>query len=315
MPVGIKHTAWTVTYSLVQLFLTVISAHADPSQAGCPAALTAEIPRRDPGLPPGSAFAAAVAAEAGAPREAAIGATLLEGNIPGFLRRLKAISLSARAADGTLHTAIVCVMPDYLAIGTDDDYLRMPMDLHTATAVAARFGFVLPTRRMVDAIYAQSEVRLPPQPLPAGPRMRSTGYYVRHDTRIAEQLAALREPAGVLLAGHKKDVVLSNRLLSRPGRVAIYGWHRREHQPIQPLSTVHGAGYADYSHGVRLVADIMQLDGQVASLYHVLTDPVLAPLLSDEGPVRALDALIPQAASRLARLEGRLLALNHGHPN
>ena len=28
-------------------------------------------------------------------------------------------------------------MPDYLAIGSDKDFLRIPMNLHTATAIAA----------------------------------------------------------------------------------------------------------------------------------------------------------------------------------
>ena len=44
------------------------------------------------------------------------------------------------------------------------------MGLQTAFAVAASFGFVLPTPTMVDAIYEQAEFHLRPQPLPARPR-------------------------------------------------------------------------------------------------------------------------------------------------
>jgi hypothetical protein len=58
---------------------------------------------------------------------------------------------------------------------------------------------------------------------------------------------------GVLLAGHKKDLVLTRKLATRPNRVAIYGWHQLSGEPIQPVSTVHVAEYADYSHGVRLI--------------------------------------------------------------
>ena len=56
--------------------------------------------------------------------------------------------------------ATIFVMPEYLAIGSDSDFLRIPMNLHTATAVADRFGFVLPTKKMVDAIYDQSTFSL-----------------------------------------------------------------------------------------------------------------------------------------------------------
>ncbi len=82
--------------------------------------------------------------------------------------------------------------------------------------------------------------------------MRSNLYLERHQQRIDEQRFGL--PLGELISGHKKDLVLSNRLRQLPDRVAIYGWHRAPGDPIQPLSTVHGARYVDYSHGVRLVS-------------------------------------------------------------
>ena len=65
--------------------------------------------------------------------------------------------------------------------------------------------------------------------------------------------------------------------------MAIYGWHRGKGAPIQPLSTVHGAAYADYSHGTRLVSDRVVLNGKSHSVYDVLKDPVLVDVLSDEG--------------------------------
>ena len=46
-----------------------------------------------------------------------------------------------------------------LAIGSASNFLRIPMNLHTAVTVAERFGFVLPTRKMMDAIYLQSRYR------------------------------------------------------------------------------------------------------------------------------------------------------------
>jgi len=93
---------------------------------------------------------------------------------------------------------------------------------------------VLPTRRLVDSIYEAADLKLVPQPLPASEEMRSTAYLVRHDTLIAEQRPCELRQRTRSTAGHKKDLVLSDRLLSMPGRVAIYGWHRAARHPINP---------------------------------------------------------------------------------
>ncbi len=219
-------------------------------------------------------------------RERAILGQLLGGNVPGFLRKLIPVKLSCGLGRGQSATATIFVMPEYLAIGSDSDFLRIPMNFHTATAVADRFGFVLPTRKIVDAIYNQSTCRFHPQPLPAGPQMTSTGYYRVHNAMIDKQFQSRGFPYGVLIAGHKKDVVLTNRLRLHPDRIAIYGWHRTTGEPIQPLSTVHGAGYADYSHGIRLIAGMAIIDGRLKSIYDILQDSLLSKLLSDEGIIR-----------------------------
>jgi hypothetical protein len=183
-------------------------------------------------------------------------------------------------------------MPDYLAIGSDNDFLRIPMNLHTAIAIAARFGFFLPTKKMVDAIYLQSGAHFAPQPLPAGPQMRSTGYYLAHNQIIEEQARALGVRLGMLVSGDKKDIVITNLLTNNVGRLAIYGWHRGPGDPIQPLSTFHGANYADYSHGVRLVSAMVMINGELQSIYDVLQNSFKAKVLSDEGPIRDLSEFL-----------------------
>jgi hypothetical protein len=234
----------------------------------------------------GSAFADSLTATDDAVREAAILTQLLEGNLPAFLRTLKPVRLIDGAASGKKTTATIFVMPDYLAIGSDGDFLRVPMRLSTATEIAAQFHFVLPTKKMVDAIFTQADLRLAPAPLPAGPQMRSTAYFSQHNRLIEAQRLAFGHPLGSLVSGQKKDLVLTNRLTRQPDRLAIYGWHRPTGIPIQPLSTVHGARYADYSHGIRLVSDTMLIDGAPHSVYAVLKDARLAQLVSDEGPIR-----------------------------
>ena len=89
---------------------------------------------------------------------------------------------------------------------------------------------------------------------------------------------------------------MTNLLASNPGRIAIFGWHRLNGMPIQPLSTVHGACYADYSHGIRLVSETALVDGKSTSVYDVLQDPALARVLSDEGPIPNLRALLTSTA-------------------
>src|SRR5205085_10115056 len=57
------------------------------------------------------------------------------------------------------------VMPDYLSIGSDADFVRIPMTPYTAQAFCDAFGFVLPTRKMVNDIWAAATTHLDPRPL------------------------------------------------------------------------------------------------------------------------------------------------------
>ena len=257
-----------------------------------PAALIRNIPPRLREAMTGSEFARSVAQADGIQREQAILDQFLKGNIPDFLRRLKPVSLGNQSEDGKSFTATLFAMPDYLAIGSDRDFLRIPMSLYTAAEIAVRYGFFLPTRKIVDALFAQSACRLTPEPMPPGPRMRSTAYYWEHNQKIKKQRLPLHFPLGALISGHKKDVVMTNRLVPGQGKIAIYGWHRPSGVPIQPLSTVHGAGYADYSHGIRLISDQVLLNGEPRLFYEILEDPTTAEVLSDEGVIRQVRALL-----------------------
>ncbi len=253
--------------------------------------LTQSIPVPPPQALTGTQFADSVFSSDRHKREQAILDQLLKGNLPSFLRKLVPVHLEHQTARRKVIAATIFVMPEYLAIGSDGDFLRIPMNLHTAVAVADHFGFLLPTRKMVDAIYGQSTCRYTPQPLPAGPRMTSIEYFQMHNSMIDEQSRARGFPLGALVAGHKKDVVVTNRLIARPGQIAIYGWHRAIGDPIQPLSTVHGAGYADYSHGIRLVSRMAMIDGKLRPVSDILLDESTAQVLSDEGTIKVELAL------------------------
>jgi len=290
---------WTRFVGLVALLvLGAGAAAADAASPACTPELSGRIPDRPAAAASGSAFVKRVMDASGEARDKAASAEILSGNIPSFLRRLIPVRLSGKLPDGRSARVVICVMPDYLAVGSDRDFVRVPMGLPSAAGLADRLGFLLPTTAMVDAIHRQAAIRLKPRPMKPTSRMRSTAYLWRHDQTVDRQRGAVAGTLDLLTAGQKKDLVLSNRLRSVRGRVAIYGWHRRNGTPIQPLSTVHGARYADYSHGVRLVSATAFVNGAARSLARLLNDPGFARILSREGP-------IADAAGLLASLHKR----------
>ena len=278
-------------FALISLALPSL-ANAQKPDFDCSAGLARGIPSRSQDAISGSAFARRVEALSGTERDAVLEPILVAGDIPQFLRHLKPVVLQAPSAGANMVKVTVCVMPDYLAIGSDDDFVRVPMGLRTAMAVANQLGFVLPTTKIVDAIYTEADLRIAPEPLPAGPQMRSTDYFVMHDQMVRQESMMEGLMPGMLLAGQKKDLVITNRLRANPGRVAIYGWHLQGGKPIQPLSTFHGENYADYSHGVRLVSAVAYVGSEPQSLLDILQDARLAPVVNSEGPIPNVQALI-----------------------
>ena len=241
-----------------------------------PAATPPDIPPRAASAPTGSQFIASLAGLSREEREAAILRELLAGNMPSFLRELRTVEVS--------DTLSFQVMPDYLAIGSDADFVRMPMTPYTAQAFCDAFGFVLPTAKMVDDIWAAATQHLEPRPLTQ--ERESPRTFLQHHRIIEEQLA--RTPRGGFIAGHKKDVVVTNKLLERPDRVAIYGWHYPDGRPIQPVYAGHVDWYVDYSHGIRPVRRGMRVLGAERSFEDIMKDERLRHLLGNEGEITAL---------------------------
>ncbi|WP_415910606.1 hypothetical protein [Oleiharenicola sp. Vm1] len=237
-----------------------------------------------PPLPPrpgdasgGRALAARWAALPTPEREEAVVAEVLRGNVPDFWRHF---------VDVPTGRAVLHVAPDYLAVGSDDDFLRMPLTPAAAQRLADRLECVLPTAKLVDLIYRAAPLKLAPEPMPPGPEMTTLAAFVRHEALVAaaRRAAFATHPLGTLTAGHKKDLVLTPRLAAAPGRVAIYGWHRAEGAPIQPLFLGHADTWVDYSHGVRLVARAVEWDGAARPIDELLADDRWWTLLSGEGP-------------------------------
>lgn len=208
----------------------------------------------------------------------------LRGNIPDYLRNLKEIVINEKLASGQKVKAKIWVTGDYVSIGKDSDFVRTPMSPVTAQHIADHYGFILPTTKIVDLIYEQADIKLEPITFTPNSSMVSTGKYLQHNELIEKQLEGKKH--NTLIAGHKKDVVLTNRLNHKAEKVAIYGWHRLNGKAIQPLSLVHGNYYADYSHGIRLVSNTVEINGESHPIEFVLKDPNMSKILSYEGALR-----------------------------
>jgi hypothetical protein len=106
--------------------------------------------------------------------------------------------------------------------------------------------------------------------------------FVAHNAHIEKQLNEAGGRYGQMVAGIKKDVIISSRIAERTDRVVIYGWHRPDGSHIQPVYSGHVWWYVDYSHGIRFMNRQVLLDGRPADVREILVDPVLFRILSNE---------------------------------
>lgn len=241
----------------------------------------ANMPPRPSDAVGGAEFIRRIASLDLAEREAAILREAARGNMPSFLRTFKIVEFKTQDEAGNHVTARLAAMPDYVSIGSDADFVRMPMTPQTAQQIADRFGCTLPTRKLVDAVDAAAELRLEPHPLRVAREAATT--FLAHHQIIERQRG--ESPLGLLISGIKKDIVLSPRIFERADRLAIYGWRKLNGEPIQPLTIVHHNRYVDYSHGARLIDDEIEIDGRRRTISEILQDDSLAPIVSDEGVV------------------------------
>lgn len=278
------YTKWIQPQPFVDPSATRATIPADTSE------VRLAFPARPADAPTGSRFQLQVADLPREQRETAMLREITSGNVPEFLRRLKPIRVEATDEAGAKHVATYFVMPDYLAIGTDEDFFRVPITPATAATIADRFDASLITAKVSDDVFDAAQVKLDPKPLTKD--RDAVAAFWQHHQIIEEQLRG--KPRGQLVAGIKKDVVLTNRLKEKPHKVAIYGWHYPDGRPIQSLYVGHVDWYVDYSHGVRLMSQQILVDGRPLKVDDVLKDSRLCALLSTEGPIDVVE--VRQAA-------------------
>jgi hypothetical protein len=180
------------------------------------------------------------------------------------------------------------VKPDYLIVDPESP-LYVPLWPTTSQRVADHFNCMLPTTAIVDLIWKYADGKVAPRPMgpPYDATMSSTKRVAEHSV-IARKMTSSFD--GKLIAGHKKDVVITNRLPK--DRVAIYGWHQLNGKPIQPLHLEHSNHYCDYSHGIRLISRHCIYDGADADLVDLLSSKFCPKSLSTEGQVNILKYLV-----------------------
>jgi len=77
----------------------------------------------------------------------------LRGNMPSFMRPENFYEIAiSEEIDGAQVEMRIRVAPDYFAIGSDDNFVRIPVSPLLARRLADHFGWVLPTSRIVDIV-------------------------------------------------------------------------------------------------------------------------------------------------------------------
>lgn len=193
--------------------------------------------------------------------------------------------------------------------------LRLCGPMASAQAIADRWGAMLITPGISDAIWKAATVKIAPQ---------TTGWFDRpghwinpgggvpwllyEADRVQAQLeqGPVGEPVRTgddkyLIDTLGKDYVLEART-SEPGhkdKCCIYGWHLLNGTPFQSPesggSFIHELTYFDYSHAIRLVRTVCWLNGKADNLARIYRErPKLVSYLArPSGPIPARHPGLP----------------------
>jgi hypothetical protein len=252
---------------------------------------------------------------------------LKDGHVPDFMRNLSTVEFKVADAKGIVHTVKYQVTPDYLAVGTNEDYVFVPMSSQMAQEVAVAWGMSPPTAQMVDQLSTRGvQVQFRNDNGTAGfmPYNSAAGidaYAARNKQVAGEDYTAgywnttglapdpnlvmtHGELGGGPVGGHMKDFVMTESVTTAgdravqqgdttPDKIGLYlPGIQNERGPGKGVPADHDQYYADYSQGLRLVSPMVEVDGTPVHIQEVLAgapgaNEHLYPLLSGEG---AMDA-------------------------
>jgi hypothetical protein len=174
------------------------------------------------------------------------------------------------------------VSPHGLRIGTDEDWVEIPLDGPHSAAAAEILGLHLATAWMVDQIYeaARSKGRVvhyyaatqiakslgysdwnPNDP--DGVKMRSIEFFKQRSELLRDQLRQQKVDDSALASGYFKSVVPPIDGVTRSGGLEMIGGYNTAGERIQPLSGgFHERTFFDYSQNLRLAKGVLRVDGR-----------------------------------------------------
>ena len=287
------------------------AAAGDPVPGGIPPRVGAEVTGRQ--------FIDDLKGMGPSERQAHVLKMLDNGQVPDFLRDLCKVEVEVADADGNMHKVEYNVMPDFIAIGTDQDYVFVPMNSEMAQHVLLSWDMAPPTAQMVDQIAAKGpEVQFHPdtgtkafRPYDSAEGLEK--YYARNeqvagrhyydawlewtgtgpDSSVVKHSELGSHPA----TGHMKEFVMMPASTlkgasdldpakgdTNPDTIGMY--HRtvqNDRGPGKGVPLDHNEQYFDYSQGLRTVSSMVTVDGKQMHISDVLKDPKLHTLLSGEG--------------------------------
>jgi len=212
------------------------------------------------------------------------------GHIPSFCHQNNFQTVTMENAEGI--KVQFKTSADYLSIGTDNDYVRIPITPMLALKLRQKYGWSMPTAKMTDAIYNQAGEKLTGIGLVKSQKdtehMQSAAFINRHNQLYNQQLTPQEREqiakGNLLVAGHKKDIILSRYTINHPDVMDFRGLYLQPGKPIQ-TNPAHTPAYSDYAQGFRLIAPkitIINPDGssQTMNYYQALKDPKIAHILN-----------------------------------
>lgn len=219
------------------------------------------------------------------------------------------VPVSAKVGGKTI-TGTVMVSADCIAVGDEEDFVRINVGHVAAECIAIHFDAYLVTSRVEDFSFINAAVRIDVNTQDPTSHMADTSAMLKHHRDIEADRAGrsgLIRPVGKITpsATHKID--------GKPTRCANYGLHFMSgpnkagtfpaYQPTtyhaengrvmrvwQPgPSTAHVSFFTDYSHVVILMKKTMIVDGVgEMSIPGVIAHDVYSWLISSEGPMTRL---------------------------
>lgn len=181
---------------------------------------------------------------------------------------------SSRDWDGV----VVTVAKHALGVRGDGIFTRVPVSFNEAIAIARENDWTLPTAELENAIWNAARVKLAPQTVPLSEGITSEHAIKKFNRAIDLQIERVNA-WNELTATEGKAWILSPRNTLQKNRVANYGWHRLNGEPIQPLGPagkppVHDRNHWDYSQTFRPIQRIARRanSGEQVDLLNVFVE-------------------------------------------